>query len=198
MRGKGIAKDTLHKDFIEHLKSITPKKQFLIVFQETVLDLWKEKGKNFELEAQNWERQLSTLQEKRSKIFEMREDGSYTKEEFQERKEQIENEIATAKISLSESRIEQFDLEGSLTYAINFIGNLGRQWFDLPHQIRHKFQKLVFPVGITYQRNKGFRTAKLGLIYDINRRSTENKSLIVDPAGFEPATSSLQMRRSTN
>ena len=128
----------------------------------------------------------------------MREDGSYDKEEFQERKEQIENEIATAKISLSESHIEQFDLEGALAYAINFIGDLGRQWFDLPPQIRHKFQKLVFPEGIAYQRNKGFRTAKLGLIYDINRQFVENKSPMVDPAGFEPATSSLQMRRSTN
>ena len=197
MFGKGIARDTLHKEFAKHLKKITPKQTFLVVFKETVLDLWREKGKSFELEGQKWERQLSILQEKRKRIFEMREDGSYSKGEFQERKEQIENEVAAAKISLSESRIEQFDLEGALAYATNFIDNLGRQWFDLPTQIRSKFQKLVFPEGITYQRDKGFGTAKLGVIYDINRQFVGNKSLIVDRAGFEPATSSLQMRRSS-
>jgi len=38
-------------------------------------------------------------------IFEMREDGSYTKEEFKERKAEIDNEIAAKQISMNESRM---------------------------------------------------------------------------------------------
>ena len=71
--------------------------------------------------------------EKKKRIYEMREDGSYTKDNFAERKEEIENEIAATKISLSEARIEQFDIEGALTYATSFIRDLGRQWFDLEY-----------------------------------------------------------------
>lgn len=35
------------------------------------------------------------------------------------------------KVSLSEARIEQLDVEGAVVYAVNFIADLGSQWFDL-------------------------------------------------------------------
>jgi hypothetical protein len=82
------------------------------------------------------------------------------------------------KISLDETRIEQFDIESVLSYVNNFITNLGRQWFDLAvsHQ---RFQKMVFPDGITYKRGEGFGTARLGLIYELNQTCGVDKSLLV-------------------
>ena len=127
----------------------------------------------------------------------MREDGSYDKDEFLERKEGIENTIAATKISLSESRIEQFDIEGALVYATNFISDMGRQWFDLSSQLRPRFQKLVFPDGISYDKEKGFGTAKLGLIYKLNQQSDSSKSLVVDPGRLELPTSSMPWKRSS-
>jgi site-specific DNA recombinase len=177
--GKGFNKTELEKAFVEYLNSITPKKDFLEVFKTAVLDSWKEQGLNFKTEARNYERQLAILGEKRKRIFEMREDGSYTPEEFRERKEEIDNKIMATKISLSETRIEQFDIEGVLSYTNNFISNLGRQWLDLA--VSHsRFQKMVFPEGISYTRNKGFTTTRLGLIYELNRTFGTQKSPLVD------------------
>lgn len=85
----------------------------------------------------------------------MREDDSYSVEEFQERKEEIDNKIAATTISVSESRIEQFDIEGALTYATHFISSLGRQWFDLPPNLRPKFQKLGISRGNYLQTRRG-------------------------------------------
>lgn len=184
MFGKCIAKGTLEKEFLNYLKKIAPKEKFLTMFKETVLDLWQEKGQRFEMEAKKYKRQLAMFEAKRKRIFEMREEGSYTREEFQERKEEVENEIAATKISLSETRIDQFDIEGVLTYATNFIRDLGRQWFDLSPQLRSRFQKLIFPEGLSYQRNKGFGTAKLGLIFELNRQFDNKKSLLVDYLGL--------------
>ena len=119
----------------------------------------------------------------------MREDGSYSKEEFTERKSAIENEIATLRISRSEAKIEQFDMEGSVAYAERYISDLGQQWTDLPEHLYPRFQKLVFPEGITYIKGKGFGTARLGLIFEMNRTFDIQKSEVVDPIGFEPMTS---------
>lgn len=196
--GKAIGKQHLENEFLQYLENITPKEDFLEVLRRSVLDLWQEKGRSFELEAQKYQRQLALLQEKRKRIFDMREDGSYTREEFLERKEEVENEIASVNISLSESRIDEFDIEGVLTYAIKFIRNLGRQWFDLPPETRPKFQRLVFPERIPYDREIGFGTTRLGLIYELNRQFLGEKSLVVDRGRFELPTSSLQMRRATN
>jgi hypothetical protein len=195
MYGKTISKSKLESDFIKHLRLITPKKEFLDLFKTTALDLWKAKDSCFERDAQKYQKHLATLEEKRKRIFEMREDGSYTFEEFQERKEEIENVIMATKISLNETRIEQFDIEGVLSYTNNFISNLERQWFDLTNS-QARFQKMIFPDGISYTRNLGFGTCRLGLIYELNRICGTEKSLVVGDRGLEPRTSSLSVTRS--
>ena len=181
MYGKAIDKQTLEKEFLEYLNLITPKKDFLKVFKTTIMDFWNNQGLYFQNQAQNYQRQLAVLEEKRKRIFEMREEGSYTAEEFRERKEEIENAIMVTKISLSESRIEQFDIEGVVSYASHFITNLGRQWLDLANS-QLRFQKMVFPEGISYIKNEGFGTARLGLIYELNRLFLNEKSCLVDQA----------------
>lgn len=52
--GKTINKKKLEDDFIEYLNSITPKQEFLTSFKAVVLDMWKEKGSYFIVEAQNY------------------------------------------------------------------------------------------------------------------------------------------------
>jgi len=180
MYGKGIPKEKLEQEFLKHLEALTPRQNFLALLKETVIDVWKEKGQLFEEHAQQYEKQLAELEAKRKRVFEMREDGSYSPDEFRERKGEVESEIAAVKISLSESRIEQFDIEGVLTYATNFISNLGRQWFDLAPTLRPRFQKLLFPEGLPYDRAHGFRTAKLGLVFEINQACLGEKSQLVD------------------
>jgi len=179
MYGKSIPKLDLERDFLVYLERITPKEDFLAVFREIVLDSWKDDKQLWELEAKKCARQMEIVETKKKRIYEMREDGSYTKEEFIERKEAVENEIATVKISLSEARIEEFDVESSLTYAASFIRDVGRQWFDLPPQLRQKFQKLVFPEGIAYLQNEGFGNPNLSAIYELNRRFADKQSHLV-------------------
>lgn len=186
MYGRTIPKTVLEKEFTSLLGKITPKEDFLALFKQTVIDLWEERGESFDLEAKKYEKHLEILKEKRKRIFEMREEGSYTKEEFTERKEEMENEIVSTKISLSEARIEQFDVESALTYATNYSKNLKRQWIDIPDSLRPRFQKLVFPEGISYKKNEGFGTATLGLIYAINECSDGSKSQLVARRGIEP------------
>src|SRR5690606_12258848 len=80
MYGKAISKQKMEDDFVEYLKDITPKKDFLDAFKEIVLSLWDRKDLDLKTEAQNYEKQLAALDEKRKMIFEMREEGSYTPE----------------------------------------------------------------------------------------------------------------------
>jgi len=176
--GKVTSKARLENDFVEFLNSITPKKEFLASFNSTVLTLWKEKDSLLKEEARKYQKQLETLQEKRKRIFEMREDGSYSLEEFRERKGETDSAIMAIKISLDETRIDQFDIEGVLSYATILICNLGRQWLDLANS-HLRFQKMVFPDGIPYIRGKGFGTCRLGLIYEFNQTCHLNKSLLV-------------------
>lgn len=182
MIGKTVSKNKLEKGFLEYLKDITPKEKNLTLFKEVILDLWKQKGELFLQQAKKIEKQLLLLEAKRKRVFEMREDGSYSKEEFLERKEKVEDEVIEAKISLSETNIDEFDIKNTLTYTIGLIQDLKAQWFKLKPSSRHRFQKLIFPEGIPYAIKSGFRTTRLGLIYNLNQKNFTTKSHVVDYA----------------
>ena len=182
--GKGIAKNIIETAFSMYLEKITPKERFLSILKDTISDLWHEKGNHFKLEVKKQEKTLNMLDAKRKRIFGMREDESYTKEEFQERKEEVEKEITATKILLNENHIEQFNIEEALNHAINFILNFGKQWSDFSPQLCSRFQKLVFPEGIPYHQNTGFGTTRLGLIYNLNQQFGDKKSHLVDCAGI--------------
>ena len=99
----------------------------------------------------------------------MPESGDYSQEEFKERKEQVDVQITTMKISLSEARMDQFDIEAAVSYATQFIGDLHRQRIDLPPSTQPRFQKLVFPNGITPKQLAGLETVRLGCIFELSR-----------------------------
>lgn len=184
MAGKTIPKDTLEREFTSFLNEVSPKREFLLAFEETVLDLWKENAHAHETRAENHERHLAALQEKRIRIFEMREDGSYSKEEFLTRKAKIELEIETVRNAVSQVSSSEFDPERALPIAADLIGRLGREWLKLPPAEIIQFQRLVFPDGLFYVKGQGFRTDKLGLIFELNQARNGQKTRLVDLAGI--------------
>ena len=126
------------------------------------------------------------MSQNRPRFLLLLQDGSYSAEEFNERKNKIDNTIAAEKIILNETRIDQLDVEAVLSFAIQFVEDLSRQWFDLPEQLRPRFQKLIFPEGISYNREKGFGTAKLGTIYEGTELLAHKKYPLVEQGGIEP------------
>lgn len=64
----------------------------------------------------------------KKKIYEIREDGSHSKEEFTERKRATEDEIVATKTSLNEATSGSLDREASLNYAKNFVSDLPCHW----------------------------------------------------------------------
>lgn len=176
MYGKGIRKNLLEQEFMAFLSDIKPKAAFLSAFRAVILDVWKENDKLLDDQIKQYEKQIANLEGKKKIARDMREEGSYTKEEFLERKAELENEITAIKISLSEMKIDQFDIEAAYDYAVSFISDIERQWFDIPARLRPRFQKLVLPDGISYERGKGFGTARLGYIFEVNKRFGEVES----------------------
>jgi hypothetical protein len=179
MSGKGIPKLNLETEFSQYLMKIIPKKKWLLAFKETILELWKERGDQSKVEIRRHEIYLSLLKTKLNRIFEMREDGSYTKEEFQARKTEIESEMALTQVALNSLQIEKFDIEETLTYVVDFIGSLAQKWLVLPLFQQGRFQKLVFPEGIPYVRNQGFGTVKMGYIFELIQDFSAQKSCTV-------------------
>jgi DNA invertase Pin-like site-specific DNA recombinase len=179
MYGKAIKKARIEREWMQKLRCIAPSDKGLELIKESVLSHWEGVISKQKSEVERRTKLVEEFKQKRQRIFDMREDGSYTPEEFQERKEKVENEITAHNIALNETKLDQLDVETTLTFALKFMKDLGRQWFDLPPQLQPRFQKLIFPEGITYNREKGFGTAKLGCLYEVSELLARKKYPLV-------------------
>ena len=185
MRGKSIPKADIESAFIDLLGDITPTAEFMKYFEEVVLDHWQTQTDALMKDGGVYEQQLKELNMRRANIFEMRENGGYTTEQFKERIQDVESKIAIAKLSLSETNIDRYDLEAGMSYAKQSINDLVKQWLDLDLPLRVKFQKLIFPSGVPYNRKTGFGTPKLGRIFKLNQQYATQKSYLVDQGRIE-------------
>jgi len=183
---KSIKKVKLEQEFMELLHQVTPTDRFLSLFEATVIDLWKEKGQCFESQAVVAKERLNGLKAQLKQIRELVENKTYTSEEYKERKEEIESEMVAVEIEMNEANIDRLDIEIAVSFATQFISDMARQWFDSKIQIQQKFQKRVFPEGLTYQVHSGFGTPKLGLVYQINQTCRDDKTHLVALRGIEP------------
>ena len=116
-------------------------------------------------------------------------EGEYTKVQFNDRLAEVENKIMATTISLNETKIEQFDIEATVTYATKFISNLSRIWFDLSPELKPRFQKLVFPEGVFYDKETKFRTTKLGYIYELIQKIESEKPKLIPAVVIIPKSS---------
>ena len=92
--------------------------------------------------------------------------------------------IAT-KLNLSDAKIEIVDIEGCLIYCKYFLSNLAELWAASGHNLKQRFQTLIFPEKIYYE-NKMFRTTATALIFNYLRSKNRLESYLVPPRGFEP------------
>lgn len=183
LRGKGIAKKDMEDDFIVLLQQIVPTQAFTAYFEAVVLGHWQSKSTELLQQSSIHEKEMDQLKSKRKSIFEMREDGVYTTEQFKERIKDIDNQLLVVKMAMGEANIDQYDLEAGINYAKQSIQNLAKQWLDLEPVLRAKFQKLVFPVGISYDRKFKFGTPQLGLIFTLNQHYLVKKTDLVPLEG---------------
>tara|TARA_B100000745_G_C20153227_1_gene395278 strand:- start:15 stop:1577 length:1563 start_codon:yes stop_codon:yes gene_type:complete len=165
--GKSIRKDDLEKEFIERLNAISPSKEFIEKFKEEVVKEWKIRTEQYESVASENKTKIQALEKKLENIYSSFEDGIYTPEVFQKRKDKIESQIRELSTAAKKEKISEKELEDLLAQADEFAKALGTHWKLQPLHTKKRFQNLVFPEGITYSRKTGLGTGNLGLIFEI-------------------------------
>ena len=84
-------------------------------------------------------------------------------------------------------------LDKCIIWQWNYIHLNNMEQVSFYHE-KQRLQKLVFPEGIPYKRDTGFGTARLGLIFELNRESRGQKSHVVPSRGIEPLSRDPQSR----
>jgi site-specific DNA recombinase len=185
-KGKTIRKKLLESDFLKLLDKVTPTQEFLdyihrvvINKQETILNEQKK-------EAEERDKALEAVKKKRAQIYQLAENEVYTPEIAKERLAEVESEFIAVQIEQNEQRIDYLEVKFEKEYMEQSILDISQLWLDLAPEYRRRFQKLVFPAGISYTKNNGFGTAILGSIFTLYSESSYTDSVQVTLRGIEP------------
>ena len=198
LAGKGIQKDELESAFEVLLAKIRPTPKFIAHFKKDVIKEWTARVGQIENVRHEYDENKRALELKLIKIKELLEEGTYTRAEYKERTQQLENELLTIGISSNESKIEQINIELLLDEATSFLASLGEHWKKAQPDVQQRFQKLLYPDGISYTRGVGFGTARTALIFELSQQFNAGNYHLVRPVGFEPTTVRLRGDCSTN
>jgi site-specific DNA recombinase len=197
--GQSIKKAVLEEEFVKYLSKISPQHlKYEKLFKQIVLDVWQTNYKRLDADNARIRAEIASLEADRQRIFDAHRSGTYDDLEFLEQKGYINGKIREKKLMLSEKQIEELNMEQALEYCFNFVRNSGNTWksFEKLPELRLRFQNLVFPKKLSFDGEK-FGTTTLSLVYSLKETFDADSSSLVDPTGFEPAASSVQMRRST-
>jgi site-specific DNA recombinase len=182
-----IPKNQIETDFVRYLQAMVPKPEYLRLFREIVLDVWKQRHSEAQNTRQSLQRSLDSLLTKKDRIVDaFVHRGVLDQRTYTRQAAQLDEEIALAECALHDARLDELDVEGVLNFAEYFLGNAARLWVEASIEQKQRLQKLLFPSGVTYSRERGFGTAEIAVIFRLLQAVGGQKSREVSPTGFEP------------
>ena len=108
----------------------------------------------------------------------------------------LEKETTDTQINLASMQENEIDFNEVLEFTKTYLKSPSAIWKKAKLDKKLKLQWFQFPQAITFQ-NGIYGTTQLASIFKTKEAFLPLKSAIVDPTGFEPAASSVQVRRST-
>jgi len=187
--GHSVPKDVLEGKFFDLLTNITPKEEFLALFEEIVLDVWKDRKTVLQNERINYQLEIKKLETRKEQLLQMRLNGEISPQEFTDNKNSIDNRVTGFKISQNETHTDELDMGGIVSYATDFIRSVARQWQEMNIKQRQRLQKLVLPECIVYDKvTDSFGTAILSPIFKLSQDFSLTKSDLVAGARIERAS----------
>ena len=182
-----LSKEAFEGEFLEFLNGLRPKPEFVRLFREIVLDVWKQKRAEKRAARVQLERRIEDLEERRDKLVEAHVyRGTIDETVYQRQNDKLSEEIAFARTQLHEEEMAEIDVEGVLNFAETVILDARRLWIEGDLGQRQRLQKVLFPKGVTYDPETGFGTAETALFFRWLSGIPSTESRKASPTGFEP------------
>ena len=175
-----VPKAHFEQMFVEYLQEITPSLKFEEAFKAIVLNIWKNNFKKFDEENEQIRKVITSLEQKRQRIFELHQEKVYSNQEFSDQKKVIDDKIKQQAGLMHETYDKEFKMDTALEYCFNFVRNTAGTWSKLVNKPADRlcFQKMVISENVQFSGEK-FGNAKLTPIYNLYQSYLLDKSQLV-------------------
>lgn len=185
-RAVNIAKENLEAEFIDYLIKFTPRAEYVALFREIVLDVWRERHAKAAEACKRLEARLAELRRRNDQLEEaIIYRRAIDQTTYERQRDKLAEEVALAEMALHDARIDELDVEGVLAFAEHLLVNVARLWAEASSDQKQRLQRVLFPSGVTYGTD-GFGTAEVSMVFDMLNAIAAPKIGEASPTGFAP------------
>ncbi len=184
--GTNITKSKLENGFVFYLEGLQPKPQYLKLFNEILLDVWKEKQTQNHLLNASLQQNIKSLKERKERLEEaFIYDKSIERVTYQRQLDKLNEQITLAEIQERDAKLEGYDVESVLNFAEHIILNAARLWLEASDEQKQRLQKLFFPKGVSFA-NGNYGTTEICPFFNVISQNGNDKSIMATLPGIEP------------
>lgn len=184
----------VHQDFMDLMEQVRPTEDAQKLFKHIVLREWNNETRDSHKLARTLDGELNALQDKRMRTLDLYIDNKISEADKDRKLAEVDNDITKIELRRAEITDDIKDKEQVIDNALLFMSNPASFWNLAPIEVKRRIQDAMFPDGLVYDCDKGFRTAKLAesylLIKKIASEEAENP-ILVAASGLEPLTPGL-------
>ena len=136
-------------------------------------------------QEKNLHKQIGQLDGQRRKAQDLLLKGTLSESDYRELSEGFATKIAALRAELGEIQVDLDDVEGCVDHCLKLMGNPAGYWLSTNLDSKQRFQRFVFPQGVTYFGGS-FGTAETSILFNVLRPENAEKSNLATPTGVEP------------
>lgn len=198
-KSRYIKPDELHEQFLDLLTRLSPDNGRLNLLKTLIVRVWRDEVKTMRERKNKLNSEIDKLSEQKLDAAEKVITGELTASEKTALTKRLTLKIGTAKTELRKIEGRIGTKEDAVEYALSYLGNAPRLWNSASPEMKQVYQRMIFPEGLPYNLSTNqFGTAKMSNLYTLagtkKDPSMSDESLLVTPAGFEPAIAGLRTR----
>ena len=181
-----VRKTDLETGFARYLERLQPRPEYARLFNEIVLETWKEKQAESQAQRKAHDRKLEELRKRKDLLVEAfiyrREIDKGT---YQDQLDKLNEKITLAEMDAHNSRLEELDVEAVLGFSEHILLNAARLWMELELEQKQRLQRVLFPRGIQFFDGE-FKTGSICFLFKVLQEAEDKKAIMASPTGFEP------------
>lgn len=169
--------ETVHEQFRAVLREISDTHAPLMAaFREIVTRVHERRHEAAAQKRNASGQKLAQLEQRAGVLLEKLLDGTIPDDVYKAKNQQLQAEIALARVDTHDAEIDSFDTMGALRLAEHMLADLATIWDRANPVDRLRFERAVFPSGIEWSTSEGVRTAASASVFSAIRQIRFDKS----------------------
>ncbi len=166
-RGSGsITARDAHSKFEELLSTVTPKASTIKLMKEILIRTSIRELGNINQDLAETRDKLDDIATTRANIIKKFANGKLEEDEKDEATSMLAADKLNLVQELNDLEQRQTVSESSIDYALGFMENISKQWYDASLDLKQKMQELIFPKGFVYDiKNDNFIISEISPLY---------------------------------